>query len=203
MMYTRKQKEEQKRLESEMNYRRMTRNFDRYSASLNQLAANYKRKAYDAVQLGRNDLALRNAQFVNTLTNMSDKVDSVRMRLEMVRCMEGLGSTLGNFMTSCAQISKSIGTALNPVALMRGKTRMENAMVQMDDFLAQTEDMFDGMNDGSPAPVHDPVAEATLRNIIVQQEAEQERDRVRNEQHRILAATGSELDNRAKRLSMN
>lgn len=201
---TRKQqKAEQKRLESEMSYRRMTHNFERYTRSLEQLIAQYKRKAYDASCAGRKDLALRNAQFVNTLTNMAGKVDSVRMRLEMVHCMEGLGAALGQFMTGCAEVSKAIGTAINPAELMRSQTSMETAMAQLDAFLNQTESMFDGMDVTASAPVCDPAAEAVLNGIVAEQYAEEERGRVRDEQHRILSLTGSELDNRAKRLSAN
>lgn len=201
----RREREMQQRMEAEMNYRRTTRDFDRYLASLENSIAMFRRKAYEAERNGQHEQAVRNVQFVRKLGSMSAKVDGIRMRLEMIHSMQGLSNTLVQFMDSCNEVGSAMKASIDPVKLMSGQANLQNALYRMDELTEQMDGLF-GSIDTELTPASSPndvETEQMLRQIVAECDADAQRERTRDEQRRILLTTGNELNERLRQLSAN
>lgn len=196
-----REKENRKKMEAELQYRQMQRQFNRCAATLEQLSAERKRAAFEAEKAGRHESALREVRFIRKLDGMHNRIVGLSTRMEMMFAMQGISSTLSEFMTSCAGLSPMLQGMFDPSKLASGQVDLEKMMTRMDGIIERTDMMFEGLaSDGESAGYADPDAEAELRRIIGERDAEIRRDRLFDDQHRAISATNAQLDERLQQL---
>lgn len=200
---SRRNKENQRKMEAELQYRQMQRQLLRCTSTLEKLCAERKRAAYAAEKAGRHAAALREAHFIRNLETMGQRIGDLRMRMEIMSSMQGVSDTMNQFMTVCSGLSPMLQGLFDPAKLVSGQADFEKMMARIDDVIERSDWILEDI--GSDTTLSAPGGkdeEETLNHIMRERDSEVRRQQLYDDQHRAISATDARLNERLRQLNV-
>lgn len=196
-IFVKKKSRSDAKLEAELNFRRSMRELARCEASLGRVAESRRRLICDAQKSGRHADALRQVRFYKSLTSMQSRIGDLRGRMEMLFALQGLTDSMSQLARDVSGQTAILQGLLSPGKLFSGQRELSRTMLKLDEMLQRGDMLLESLG-GEPEaePSADPDDEATLNDILRRQDAEDRRDRLRDEHRRALASTSARLDER-------
>lgn len=161
----------EKRINANQAFNRQERAFNRYSRDIETSIARFKLIAIEAHKKGQMNNALAASRFVARMENIREKISSVNLHFQMLRCLTNVSDVMVQFMDSCAEAGFDMNQTIDIDALTSGQYNMEAGLDKLQWITERVDEILGKLDDfAEPVQSADSVFtaedQATLDRIL-------------------------------------